>query len=146
MNKLDKLKTYIPKHQNGAKIKGIDVSEEENILPTGSLHKNKHEDFGLETTEKGIPVITVNDDTAETIQEIQAQSESVEQHAEIEKEEIIFNKELTDYVEQNRTLWKEGTQKEKDDICLEVGKRIVKEILFNTKDVSGIIDKMEAGV
>jgi len=33
MNKLEKLKIY--KHQNGAKLKGIEVSEVENILPTG---------------------------------------------------------------------------------------------------------------
>lgn len=48
MNKLDKLKTYIPKHQNGAKLHNVEVSETENILPTGQLHKNKHEDFGIE--------------------------------------------------------------------------------------------------
>lgn len=147
MNKLEKLKIY--KHQNGAKLKGIEVSEVENILPTGQLHKNKHDDFGIEgITEKGIPVLQVKDDTAETIQEVQQQAAGGEvvQSAEIEREEIIFNKELTDYVEQNRELWKEGTQKEKDDICLEVGKRIVKEILFNTKDESGLIDKMEVGI
>ena len=149
MNKLDKLKQYIPKHQNGAKLKGIEISEEENVLPTGQLHKNKHDDFGIEgITEKGIPVLQVTDDSAETIQEVQQQAEegNIQQAAEIERQEIIFNKELTDYVEQNRELWKEGTQKEKDDICLEVGKRIVKEILFNTKDESGLIDKMEVGV
>lgn len=149
MNKLDKLKSYIPKHQNGAKLRGIEISEEENVLPTGQLHKNKHDDFGIEgITEKGIPVLQVTDDSAETIQEVQQQAEegNIQQAAEIERQEIIFNKELTDYVEQNRELWKEGTQKEKDDICLEVGKRIVKEILFNTKDESGLIDKMEVGV
>ena len=147
MNKLEKLKIY--KHQNGAKLKGIEVSEVENILPTGQLHKNKHDDFGIDgITQKGIPVLQVKDDTAETIQEVQQQAAGGEvvQSAEIEREEIIFNKELTDYVEQNRELWKEGTQKEKDDICLEVGKRIVKEILFNTKDESGLIDKMEVEV
>ena len=146
MNKLDKLKTYIPKHQNGAKLKEVEISESENILPTGQLHKNKHADFGIDNiTEKGIPVITVEDDQAETVQEIQEGGE-VTQHAEIERQEIIFNKELTDYVEENRELWKEGTQREKDEICLEVGKRIVKEILFNTKDESGLIDKMEVNV
>ena len=149
MNKLEKLNEYVLKHQNGAKLKKVKLSEQENILPTGELHKNRHDDFGIDgITQKGIPVLQVKDDTVETIQEIQQQAEGGEvvQSAEIEKLEIIFNKELTDYVEQNRELWKEGTQKEKDDICLEVGKRIVKEILFNTKDESGLINKIETGV
>lgn len=146
MNKLDKLKSYIPKHQNGAKLKGIEISEQENVLPTGALHKNKHEDFDLPVTAKGIPVISVEDDSAETIQDLQAQSESVEQHAEVEKEEVIFNKELTDYIEESRKLWRESTKAKKNEICLEVGKRIVKELLFNTKDESGLIDKMEVNV
>lgn len=149
MNKLDKLKLYIPKHQNGAKLKGVEISEQKNILPTGELHKNKHDDFGIDNiTQKGIPVLQVQDDSAETIQEIQQQAEggNIQQAAEIERLEIIFNKELTDYVEENRELWKSGTEKEKDEICLEVGKRIVKEILFNTKDNSGLIDKIEEGV
>lgn len=149
MNKLDKLKIYIPKHQNGAKLKEVETSVEENILPTGELHKNKHVDFGIDNiTKKGIPVIEVKDDSAETIQEIQQQAEggNIQQTAEIERDEIIFNKELTDYVEENRKLWKSGTEKEKNDICLEVGKRIVKEILFNTKDESGLINKMETNI
>jgi len=72
MNKLDKLKNYLPKHQFGAKIKSIKVSEQENVLPTGELHKNKHDDFGIDDiTKKGIPVLEVKDDSAETIREIQ---------------------------------------------------------------------------
>lgn len=126
--------------QNGAKLENIEVSEEKSVIPEGALHKNKHEDFELDTTEKGIPVITVKDDNVETLEEIQAQSDTVVQHAEIEHNEIIFSKELTDFIEDNRKKWHES---EDPDICLEVGKRLVKEIMENTNDNTGLIDKLE---
>ena len=91
------------KAQNGAKLEQIEVSDDPNVIPEGSLHKNKHADFDLDVTKKGIPVITVKDDNVETLEEIQNQSDSVIQHAEIEESEIIFSKELTDFLEENRT-------------------------------------------
>ena len=144
MNKLEKLLEYskIPKHQNGAAIKKIEVSEQPNVLPTGDLHKNKHDDFGIDVTEKGIPVITVKDDTVETLPEIQQQADSIKQHAEVEKEEVIFNKQLTDDVEEARKKWNDSEQKD-DSICIEMGKRIVKELLFNTIDRDKLINKIE---
>ena len=56
----------------------------------------------------------------------------------MEKEEIIFNKELTDYVEEARKKWHAG-----EDNTLEVGKRLVKELMTNTNDNTGLIDKVE---
>lgn len=140
MNKLDKLKNYIPKHQNGAKLQDIELTEESNVLPTGALHKNKHEDFDLDVTNKGIPVITVTDDNVETLEEIKEQKDSVIQHAEVEKEEIIFNKELTDKIEDLRKQWNSNKD---ENLLLEAGKIITKEILFNTEDNAQLIDSVE---
>ena len=128
--------------QNGAKLENIEVSEEKSVIPEGALHKNKHEDFELDTTEKGIPVITVKNDNVETLEEIQAQSDTVVQHAEIERAEVIFSKELTDFLEESRKLWHEHNMND-SEILLEAGKRLTKELLENTDDNFGLIDKME---
>lgn len=125
--------------KDGAKLENIEVSEEKSVIPEGALHKNKHDDFGLDVTKKGIPVITVKDDDVETLEEIQAQEESVVQHAEIEHNEIIFSKELTDFIEEKRNEWHKSND---DNICLEVGMRLVKEIMENTDDNTGLIDKI----
>jgi len=80
---------FIQQFQNGGVI-GVDT----NILPEGALHKNKNHleavnpEIGAEVTEKGIPVITTDENG------------NVEQVAEIEKEEIILRKELTVKIEQ----------------------------------------------
>ena len=130
----------VNKFQNGGELTNVETSTEENVLPTGSYHKNKHDDFGIDVTKKGIPVITVDDDNVETLGEIQEQKDSVVQHAEVEKMEIIFCKETTDFIEENRKKWNETHDK---DIELEVGKRITKELLMNTKDEGGIIENPE---
>lgn len=135
-NKLQRLKAYIPKHQNGAKLSEVELTEESNVLPTGDLHKNKHDDFEIDVTKKGIPVITVKDDSVETLEEIQEQKDSVVQHAEVEKEEIIFNKELTDKIEALREEW---NQTQDPELLLEAGKILTKEILFNTVDNAHLI-------
>lgn len=126
--------------KEGAKLENIEISEEKSVIPEGALHKNKHEDFDLDVTKKGIPVITVDDDNVETLEEIQEQKESVVQHAEIEHNEIIFSKELTDFIEENRSKWHET---EDPEICLQVGMRLVKEIMENTDDNTGLIDKLD---
>lgn len=151
MNKLDKLIAYskapkyteVLKAQNGAKLEQVELTDTPNVLPTGDLHKNKHDDFGIEVTKKGIPVITVEDDTVETLPEIQMQAESVVQHAEVEKEEIIFNKELTDKIEELRKKWNESHD---DDLAYQAGLILTKEILFNTNDNDGLIQKVEEKV
>lgn len=127
------------KAQNGAKLEQIEVSDDPNVIPEGSLHKNKHADFDLDVTKKGIPVITVKDDNVETLEEIQNQSDSVIQHAEIEESEIIFSKELTNFLEENKNKWNETKD---DSILLEVGKRLTKEIIENTDDNTNLIDKL----
>lgn len=104
----------IQKLQNGGKM---------NIIPDGALHARRHhlEEINLELddiTNKGIPVIT----------------DSGEQIAEIEKEEIIFTLEVTQKLEE---LAHDGS----DEAAIEAGKLLVEEILFNTKDRAGLLNK-----
>ena len=126
--------------KDGAKLNNIEVAKEPSVIPEGALHKNKHDDFKLDVTEKGIPVITVPDDSVTTLSEIQAQSDELVQHAEIEHNEIIFSKELTDFIEEQRKLYNEDPSNE---ILIELGKRITKEIMENTNDNTGLIEKLD---
>ena len=101
----------------------IEETNQKNLIPEGALHKNKHHMEHTEgLTQKGIPVID-NDG---------------EQQAEIELNEIIFTLEVTKKLEE---LYKEGT----DAAAIEAGKLLVKEILFNTDDRTGLIAKCEEG-
>lgn len=130
------LNDSIESAKNGTKLKKVEISEEENVIPTGTLHKNKHNLDLEEVTKKGIPVIQNIDDTVETFEEIKEHEDEIVQSAEIESLEIIFNKELTDFIE-------ERMDKSSDrEICKEVGMRICKEILFNTKDKSDLIETL----
>ena len=113
-----------------------EVTEEKtNVIPEGAFHSRKnnmHEDVAEHVTKKGIPVITKDEEG------------KVTQHAEVERNEIIFHKEATDTME---TLYKKyneaKTQKLKDEIAIECGKYIADQILVNTDDRTGIIDTIE---
>jgi hypothetical protein len=115
------------------------VSQEQSVLPDGALHKELHHLDALsdKLTRKGINVITVDGD-ANTFEEILEKQDSIKVHAEIEREEVIFSKELTDYIEEARKLWHES-----DDpaILEEVGKRVTKELLFNTDDNANLLKR-----
>lgn len=131
----------VKKAQNGAKLEEVEVSDKPSIIPDGSMHKNKH-DIDLDNiTKKGIPVITVANDNVQTLEEIQQQEDTIVQHAEIEEAEIIFSKELTDYVESLREQW---NQTNDNSICLEAGKRLAKEIVENTDDNAEITDNAKS--
>lgn len=100
-----------------------------NVIPDGALHKNKHhlenvDEKFEEVTNKGIPVIT------------ESEGGNITQHAEVEREEIIFNIEVTKELEK---LMKEGS----DDAAIEAGKLLVKEILENTVDNAGLLNTVE---
>lgn len=137
------IESPIVKAQNGAKLEHIEVSEEQNVIPSGAMHKNKNH-IDLDITEKGIPVITVEDDSAETFEDIKEQEDTLIQHAEVEEAEIIFNKELTIFIENLRKQWHEK-DKDDDSICLEAGMRLAKEIIENTEDNTDVTEKsMEA--
>lgn len=99
-----------------------------NVIPDGALHKNKHhlenvDEKFEEVTAKGIPVIT------------ESEGGDITQHAEVEREEIIFNLDVTKQLEK---LMEDGS----DDAAIEAGKLLVHEILENTIDNAGIMDKV----
>lgn len=99
-----------------------------NVIPEGALHarKNNMEGAGEDFTAKGIPVIDNNG----------------EQQAEIEKEEVIFTKDLTEFLEENMKKYNEEDS-DKDAIAIKVGKRLTKELLTNTDDKTGLIDRIQ---
>lgn len=142
MTKLEQLLQYTstPKHKNGGQLKNIETSEEPSVIPDGALHAHKH-NLDLDgITKKGIPVIQNVNDEVETLAEIQQEGGELQQSAEIEREEIIFSKELTDFIETKRKEWHETRSNE---ILEEVGKRITKEILFNTDDRADLIESIK---
>lgn len=105
----------IQEFKNGGVI-GIDSS----IIPEGKLHAHKHNlqdaNPDLEdVTKKGIPIVTLDE------------GGELQQVAEIEKEEIIFRKEITTKLEE---LYKDGS----DEAMIEAGKLITEELMTNTDD------------
>lgn len=99
------------KFQNGGSV---------NVIPTGALHARLHHmDTGDNITKKGIPVV----------------DNQGEQQAEIERDEIIFRKEVTNKIEE---LCKDGS----DKAAIECGKLLVEEIINNTDDKSGLVPKL----
>lgn len=101
----------------------IEETNQKNIIPEGALHARKHNMENAENlTKKGIPVI----------------DNEGEQQAEIEKNEIIFTLEVTKKLEE---LMKDGS----DEAAIEAGKLLVKEILFNTEDRTGLIGTLGKG-
>ena len=121
---------YVPKKfKEGGKTKEelgipeIEETNQKNLIPEGALHKNKHHMEHTEgLTQKGIPVI----------------DNEGEQQAEIELDEIIFTLEVTKKLEE---LYEDGS----DEAAIEAGKLLVKEILFNTDDRTGLIAKCQEG-
>lgn len=100
-----------------------------NVIPDGALHAHKHhlEDVDgkfEEVTTKGIPVIT------------EEKGGDIKQHAEVEREEIIFNLEVTKQLEK---LMQDGS----DEAAIEAGKLLVHEILENTVDNTGLLNTVE---
>jgi len=100
-----------------------------NVIPDGALHAHKHhlEDISPEyeqVTSKGIPVVT------------EEEGGKLKQHAEIERDEIIFRLEVTKKLEE---LMKDGS----DDAAIEAGKLLAHEIINNTVDNTGLMEVVE---
>lgn len=96
-----------------------------NVIPDGALHAHKHhlenvDEKFEEVTTKGIPVIT------------EEKGGDIKQHAEVEREEIIFNLDVTKQLEK---LMQDGS----DEAAIEAGKLLVHEILENTVDNTGLL-------
>lgn len=115
---------YVPKKEKGGKIdKEEPLTSQKNVIPEGALHARKHHMENADNlTKKGIPVIT----------------NEGEQQAEIELNEIIFSLEVTKKLEE---LCANGS----DEAAIEAGKLLVKEILFNTDDRTGLINTLKNG-
>ena len=96
-----------------------------NVIPEGALHARLHHmENGDNITKKGIPVIDV----------------SGEQQAEIECNEIIFNKDATTKFENLYKQYIDTSDKNKKDaLAIEAGKFIANEILNNTEDRTGLL-------
>ena len=100
-----------------------------NVIPEGALHarKNNMEGAGEDFTAKGIPVVDNNG----------------EQQAEIEREEIIYSKSVTDTIEKAyKEYQKTSNKEEQDKIAIKIGKFLTKEIIENTDDRTGLIEKV----
>ena len=102
------------KFQNGGKV---------NVIPDGALHARLHHLDIDGITKKGIPVV------------VQKRGGEVEQQAEVEKNEIIFNLDTTKKLEE---LWRDGS----DEAAIEAGKLLVSEILENTVDNTGLLKEV----
>ena len=95
-----------------------------NVIPEGSLHARLHHMENAEgLTKKGIPVVSIKE------------GGEVEQQAEIELNEIIFNLEVTTELEK---LMEDGSE----NAAIEAGKLLVKEIFENTDDRTGLIKQL----
>ena len=128
LNKGTVVKKNVLSHEVAPDVSTLKDGGKVNVIPEGALHKNKHhlekvDEKFEDVTSKGIPVIT-------------EENGEVKQHAEVEKEEIIFRLEVTKKLEE---LMKKGT----DEAAIEAGKLLVKEILHNTVDNANIIDGTE---
>lgn len=101
----------VEKFQNGGSV---------NVIPEGALHARLHHmEDAKDLTKKGIPVVDNNGN----------------QQAEIERNEIIFRKEVTDQIE---ALRKDGS----DKAAIECGKLLAKEIVENTDDKTGLVPEL----
>lgn len=101
-----------------------------NVIVDGKLHARKHNLKEIEElsdasiTHKGVPVIVKED------------GGTINQAAEVEREELILHLELTKKIEE---LMKEGTE----EAAIEAGKLLADELTFNIKDNAGVIEKLE---
>ena len=109
-----------------------------NIIPEGALHAHKHhleeknKELKGEITHKGIPVISISEDG------------KIEQQAEIERNEIIFNLEVTKQIESLREEYhKAESQKEKDRIAEEAGRILSDSIIEDTDDRTNLMKQIK---
>lgn len=128
------LKSIILKAQKGAKLVASKDDRQVNVIPEGAFHSRKNNlpnEISEQVTPKGIPVVS-------------EEGGLLKQHAEIEKNEIIFHKEATETMEELLEKYDNAKdQKEKDAIAIKCGKYITKEILVNTDDRTGLIDSIK---
>lgn len=111
----------------------VGESSQMNTIPEGALHKERHRmDLEGDCTKKGIPVLDMD---------------SNEQEAEIERNEIIFNKEVTRALEDLYEIYysPDSDDETRDNAAVEAGKLLTREIMLNTDDRTGLIDTLKKG-
>lgn len=115
-------------HIKGEDVKSFANGGVMNVIVNGKLHSElngvrKNKNFkDVDITKKGVPIITFED------------GGDIEQHAEVERDELILTLELTKALE---TFKEVGD----DDSAIEAGKLLAYEIVKNTKDSKNKIIK-----
>lgn len=103
------------------------------VIPSGSLHAHKnHMQLASEglITPKGIPVIS-------------EENGEIQQQAEIEREEVIFDKQATTDIEKLYKKFNEtDKESEKNEIAIKAGKILTDIFINNTEDNTGLIEKV----
>lgn len=115
LENIRKITKKVVKHKHGG-----------NVIPSGALHARKNnlpKDIAEYVTSKGIPVVS------------EEEGGKLNQHAEIEHSEIIFNKEVTQQLESLLNKYNEGDE----SAAIEAGKLLTYEILENTTDNVGLL-------
>jgi hypothetical protein len=103
-----------------------------NYIPEGALHRNKHHienvapELDGQITEKGIPVVSTIDG-------------EIQQHAEIEGNELTLSLPTTKKIEEYYFAYKENPS---DEILIECGKYFANEVLRNTEDPGKLIKEL----
>ena len=121
---------YFYKQKKGFNPQAFKQGGQMNVIPEGALHarKNNMEGAGEDFTAKGIPVV----------------DNQGEQQAEIECNEIIFRKQVTDKMEELYKKYNsEESQPKKDEIAIEMGKILTCEITKHTDDKTGLIEQIQ---
>ena len=103
------------------------------VIPSGSLHAHKNHmqlaSDGL-VTSKGIPVVS-------------EENGKIQQQAEIEREEVIFDKQATTDIESLYKKFNEtDKESEKNEIAIKAGKILTDIFIKNTDDRTGLIEKV----
>lgn len=103
------------------------------LIPSGSLHAHKNHmqlaSDGL-VTSKGIPVVS-------------EENGKIQQQAEIEREEVIFDKQATTDIESLYKKFNETDEEsEKNEIAIKAGKILTDIFIKNTDDRTGLIEKV----
>lgn len=103
------------------------------VIPSGSLHAHKnHMQLASEglVTPKGIPVVS-------------EENGKIQQQAEIEREEVIFDKQATTNIESLYKKFNETDEEsEKNEIAIKAGKILTDIFIKNTDDRTGLIEKV----
>lgn len=126
----------LPKQEEPVRVEETDVEKFanggsiENVIVSGVLHsrnskvKQNEEYSNAKLTKKGVPVVVKED------------GGSIEQVAEVEREELILHKDLTEKIEK---LYEDGSE----DAMIEAGKILSEELTKNIKDNTNVIAKIE---